>query len=169
MEFDQLYLELIDSTNMIKAVLQGISEEDARIKPDADTWSVLETLCHLHDEEREDFREHLDFALHQENREWRRTDQDNWRTSRRYNEQSFREMKEKFFGERSKSLDWLRGLSHADWDVSCTTPWRPLTAGEIFVSWIAHDNLHLRQLVELRRARIERISKPYSLTFAGDW
>ena len=27
----------------------------------------------------------------------------------------------------------------------------------------------IRQLVELRRARIERISQPYDIRYAGDW
>jgi hypothetical protein len=78
-------------------------------------------------------------------------------------------MKERFFGERSKSLDWLKGLSGADWDASYTTEFRTLTAGDMFASWVAHDNLHIRQLVELRRARIERITAPYIIEYAGDW
>jgi len=42
-------------------------------------------------------------------------------------------------------------------------------SGEMFASWIAHDNLHLRQLVEFRRKRIENITKPYPIGYAGDW
>ena len=64
MKFDTLYLELIDSTNMIRALLAGITQEEACTKPDAESWSILELLCHLYDEEREDFREHLDFILY---------------------------------------------------------------------------------------------------------
>ena len=44
-----------------------------------------------------------------------------------------------------------------------------MPASETFASWIAHDNLHIRQLVELRRARIENIAKPYDIQYAGDW
>ncbi len=169
MNFDRLYLELVDSTNMIMALLAGISEEDAKIKPDAESWSVLEVICHLYDEEREDFQEHLDFILHRREQTWHPIDPQGWVTERQYNEQNLREMKEKFFGERSKSLDWLKGLEGADWDTSYTTPWRTMTAGDMFASWVAHDNLHLRQLVELRRAHIERITKPYIVEYAGDW
>ncbi len=126
-------------------------------------------LCHLYDEEREDFREHLDFILHRQNQAWHPIDPPGWVKSCKYNEQDFRAMKEKFIGERSKSLDWLKGLSGADWDTSYTSPFGTLTAGDMLGSWVAHDNLHLRQLVELRRARIETITQPYRIAYAGDW
>src|SRR5512140_142877 len=100
MDFDALYLELVDSTNMIMALLAGISEEEARIKPDTESWSVLEVICHLYDEEREDFREHLDFILHRQDQTWHLIDPLKWVTERKYNEQNLREMKEKLFGER---------------------------------------------------------------------
>jgi hypothetical protein len=169
MQFDTLYLEMVDSTNMISALLAGITAEQARRRPAAESWSVLEVLCHLFDEEREDFREHLDFILHRQNGEWHRINPPAWVTDRHYSERDFREMKEKFFAERSKSLDWLKGLANADWDTRYTSEFGTVTAGEMFASWAAHDNLHLRQLVELRRARIESITQPYSIAYAGDW
>jgi hypothetical protein len=39
----------------------------------------------------------------------------------------------------------------------------------MFASWVAHDNLHIRQLVELRRKRIENLSSQYQIEYAGDW
>ncbi len=169
MDFDTLYLELIDSTNMIMALLAGVSQDEARLKPDPESWSVLEVVCHLYDEEREDFREHLDFILNRRGQEWHRIDPPGWVTERQYNSRDFRDMKEKFFGERSRSLDWLKGLAGADWEASYASPFGTMKAGDMFASWVAHDNLHLRQLVELRRARLERISQPYSIAYAGDW
>ncbi len=169
MRFEILFLELVDSTNMINALLAGISDSEARLKPTPKAWSILEVLCHLHDEEREDFREHLDFILHRQDGTWHPNRAEEWVTERKYNEQNPREMKEKFFGERSKSLDWLKGLEGANWDTSYTTPYRTMTAGDMFASWVAHDNLHIRQLVELRRAHVERITAPCSIEYAGEW
>jgi DinB family protein len=169
MNFEALYLELIDSTNMISGLLAGITQEEASTKPNPESWSMLELLCHLYDEEREDFREHLDFILHRKQEQWHTIEPGAWVTARKYNVQNFREMKEKFFAERSKSLDWLKGLSSADWDTSITTEYGTVLAGEMFASWVAHDNLAIRQFVELRRARLERITAPYSIAYAGDW
>jgi hypothetical protein len=44
-----------------------------------------------------------------------------------------------------------------------------MRAGDMLASWVAHDNLHIRQLVELRRSRIESITQPYEIEYAGDW
>ncbi len=169
MKFETLYLELVNSTDMILTLLTGLSQVEAQVKPNEGSWSILETLCHLYDEEREDFREHLDFVLNRPDQKWHQIDPAAWVTARKYNEKDFRDMKEKFFVERSKSLDWLKGLSNANWDTIYTSEFGTLSAGELFASWVAHDNLALRQLVELRRARIENITKPYNITYAGDW
>src|SRR5574338_1627117 len=121
MEFETLYQELTNSTEMIRALLKGIDQEQAQVKPDADAWSILEVVCHLYDLEREDFREHLDFILHRQNEEYHVIDPQAWVTERHYNEQDFQSMQDGFFGERWKSLQWLRGLADADWNITYTS------------------------------------------------
>lgn len=169
MDFQTLYQELANSTEMIRALLSGVTQEEAQVKPDPQSWSMLEVICHLYDEEREDFREHLDFILNRQSEDWHVIDPPRWVTERNYNGQIFAEMQDKFFVERKKSLEWLQGLSNRDWDTTYTSEYGSASAGEMFSCWVAHDNLHLRQLVELRRNRIEQITKPYSIEYAGDW
>jgi len=169
MEFQTLYRELINSTEMIRVLIKDVDQEQVKVKPDAESWSILEVICHLHDEEREDFREHLDFILHRQNEEWHPIDPQGWVASRKYNEQNFREMQEKFFEERWKSLEWLKGSSKADWEITYSSQFGSMKAGDMFAAWVAHDNLHIRQLVELRRHRIEYLTKPYHIQYAGDW
>jgi len=169
MEFKTLYQELERSTEMIRALLAGISQEEAQIKPDAKSWSILEVVCHLYDEEREDFREHVDFILHRQNEEWHSIDPQSWVAERKYNEQDLYEMSEKFFSERQKSLEWLMEISNSDWETTYTSQYGSVSAGEMFCCWVAHDNLHIRQQTELRRNWIERITQPYDIQYAGDW
>jgi len=169
MESDLLYHELVSSTEMIRSLLTEITQEESQIKPDAESWSILEVVCHLHDEEREDFREHLDFILHRQNEEWHRIDPETWVSEREYNKQNFTEIQEKFFAERWKSLEWLQGLSKANWETTYTSQFGSVEAGEMFACWVAHDNLHVRQLTELRRKQVERITQPYDIQYAGDW
>jgi hypothetical protein len=169
MEFKSLYRELQNSTEMIRALLLDVVQEEARVKPTPDSWSILEVVCHLYDEEREDFREHLDFILHRQHEAWHQIDPQSWVTERNYNEQDFAAMRENFFAERKHSLDWLLKLANADWETTYTSEYGTASAGEMFSSWVAHDNLHIRQLVELRRLRIENITKPYPIEYAGDW
>ena len=169
MEFKTLYEELEHSTEMIRALLAGINQVESQIKPHAKSWSILEVVCHLYDEEREDFREHVDFILHRQNEEWHSIDPQSWVTERKYNEQDMYEMSEKFFSERRKSLEWLTEISNSDWETTYTSQYGSVSAGEMFCCWVAHDNLHVRQLTELRRNWIERITQPYDIQYAGDW
>lgn len=169
MKFDILYQELTHSTEMLRTLLSGIGAEEARMKPSKGIWSVLEVTCHLYDEEREDFREHLDFILHRQHEEWHSIAPQAWVKLRKYNEQDFGKMKGKFFRERAKSLEWLKSLRNADWNVTYKSKWGAMRAGDMFTAWVAHDNLHIRQLVELRRWHIERMAKPYKIRYAGEW
>jgi uncharacterized damage-inducible protein DinB len=169
MEFKVLYQELTNSTEMIRTLVNDIDQEQAQVRPDAKSWSILEVICHLYDEEREDFREHLDFILHRQEGEYHVIDPQGWVSERKYNQQDFHEMREKFFDERKKSLEWLEEMSNSDWDITYTSQYGSLSAGEMFACWVAHDNLHIRQLVELRRARIEKITKPFPIEYAGEW
>src|SRR5687767_6516581 len=169
MQFEALYQELENSTEMIRALLSGVTQAEARIKPNAESWSILEVVCHLYDEECEDFREHLDFILHRQNEEWHRIDPQGWVIERKYNEQNFVEMQEKFFAERARSLEWLRRISESNWEIRHTSQYGSMKAGDMLASWVAHDNLHIRQLVELRRLGIESIAQPYEIEYAGEW
>lgn len=169
MEFSRLYHELQNSTEMIRALLSGITQEEARIKPNPESWSILEVVCHLYDEEREDFREHLDWILHRQQEEWHQIDPQGWVIERQYNEEDFVAMQEKFFSERTRSLEWLQGLSGANWETSHTSQFGTMSAGDMFASWVAHDNLHIRQLVELRRLKIENLTRPCNIEYAGGW
>lgn len=169
MEFKILYRELVHSTEMIRALLAGVSQEEAQVKPSKSAWSILEVTCHLYDEEREDFREHLDFILHRQHEQWHPIAPQAWVKLRKYNQQNFRTMQRKFFKERENSLKWLRGLKNSDWNVAYKSKFGSMRAGDMFTSWVAHDNLHIRQLTELRRTRIERVTKPFHIQYAGEW
>ncbi len=169
MKFHILYQELQISTEIIRTLLAGVTHEEARLNPNLNSWSILEVVCHLYDEEREDFREHLDFILHRKNEDWHKIDPDGWVTTRKYNEMLFDEVQKNFFIERNNSLSWLEKLLDPDWEKTFTTPNRTISAGDMLACWVAHDNLHIRQLVELRRIRLENITQPYNLEYAGDW
>jgi len=57
---DLVRRELAQGAETIAALVAGVTAEEARRRPAPDAWSLLEVVCHLHDEEREDFRPRLD-------------------------------------------------------------------------------------------------------------
>jgi uncharacterized damage-inducible protein DinB len=154
----------------IQAMLEGISDEQARWKPDAGTWSMLEVLGHLLDEERRDFRVRLDLLLRDPAAEWPHIDPMGWVTEHRYNEQDPAATLQGFLDERRASLAWLHSLQSPDWESSALAPWGGrIRAGDMLAAWVAHDTLHMRQLVELQHAWVVHLSTPYETGYAGDW
>ncbi len=169
MRFDDLYQELANGALIIPSLFSGISQEDAAAKPNPESWSMLEVICHLYDEECEDFRVRLDIILNKPGAPWPPINPAGWVTERMYNQRNFIEIQQQWLAERERSLAWLRGLEHANWEALVVSKFGEMKAGDMFSAWVAHDNLHTRQLVELRRWRIERITRPYQVIYAGDW
>ncbi|MCK4692279.1 MAG: hypothetical protein KAT23_01525, partial [Anaerolineales bacterium] len=74
-----------------------------------------------------------------------------------------------FLRERQASIRWLSELTSLDWEVTYAAPFGKIKAGDMFSAWVAHDLLHMRQLVELHWAYTMNLSKPYRLDYAGSW
>jgi len=169
MLFDNLFKELACGPGIIRALVAGMTAAEARSRPLPESWSTLEVVCHLRDEEREDFRPRLDLILHRPYELLPSIDPQSWVADRRYNERDLAEMLDGFVTERARSLDWLQGLAAADWEAEYTTPFGSIKAGDMLAAWAAHDNLHTRQLVELRRNRLVNLAAPYEVRYAGEW
>ena len=170
MEFETLYQDLANGPAILTSLLAGVSQAEAQHKPDPGTWSFLEVVCHLYDEDREDFRVRLDILLHRPGEAWPPIHPQEWVTERKYNQRDLAATLADWKSERQKSLAWLEGLTSPDWESSASTPFGTvMKAGDMLAAWVAHDNLHTRQLVELRRSRILQVTEPYRLEYAGDW
>ncbi|GIK36296.1 MAG: hypothetical protein BroJett011_01290 [Chloroflexota bacterium] len=169
MESKLLFQELANGAEMVSKLAMGITPTEARFKPNPDSWSILEVVCHLYDEEREDFRQRLDIMLHRPTEKWPPIDPVGWVAARQYNERDLADMVASFLAERKKSLAWLEGLAAPNWAAEYAAPFGVMKAGDILGSWVAHDQLHLRQLVELRRARVVQLAAPYGIRYAGEW
>lgn len=161
--------QLIDNADRIKALLNGVSIDDSRWKPDQDSWSFLEVINHLHDEEVEDFRVRLDIILHSPQKPWPPIDPEGWVSQRRYNDRDLDLSLQSFLDERAASLEWLHSLENPNWNATCNTPFGTMRAGDMFVAWVTHDQLHLRQLVELHHQLTVEMSRPFNLDYAGSW
>jgi hypothetical protein len=153
----------------IHSLTLGISDQQARWRPDLDAWSILEVINHLFDEEREDFRLRVDLILHHPGRPWPPINPQGWVTERGYNQRDLTQSVDDFLKERQKSLAWLKGLEDPDWPASVTVSFGNYSAGDIFAAWVAHDMLHLRQLIELHWALMLQAAEPYKVEYAGEW
>jgi hypothetical protein len=138
-------------------------------RPAADKWSRLEIVCHLYDEEREDFRARVQHALVAPDEPAPRIDPQGWVTARQYAAQDYESVLAAFLRERDESVAWLRSLASAPWDRAYQHPqFGPLTARMFLASWLAHDLLHLRQLVRYDYQALQQESGE-DLRYAGEW
>ena len=161
--------QLVENAARIEALVAGVSQGDAVWKPDPDNWSILEVVNHLYDEERLDFRVRLNIILNHPEKSWPPIDPQGWVTERNYNKREIGASIAAFRKERDASLEWLHSLKNPDWDKAYQAPFGVIRAGDMFVAWVTHDHLHMRQLVELQRALTEREAAPYQLRYAGEW
>ena len=170
MNFEFCFNRSSVSAEAIAALARGVADAQARWKPAPDEWSLLEVICHLYDEEREDFRQRVDFTLHRPGEAWPPIDPSGWVTARGYNQRELPAMLDSFLRERRESLQWLKSLANPDWQMSRAHPVvGKMTAGDVLAAWTAHDHLHLRQLNQLHWQYLSTLVEPLSLEYAGGW
>lgn len=154
-------------------LLDGITEEQARWKPADGAWSILEIVTHLADEEVEDFRTRVKLTLENpENCQWPPINPVGWAEERKYNQGQLHDSLSRFYIERTKSLEWLISLAtkNPQWSNTYNHPeFGPIHAGDVMVSWTAHDLLHLRQITK-RLFQLTQINcDNYTTVYAGEW
>ncbi len=170
MNFEACQIQLRQNSESIQLLVSDITQEQAKVKPAPEDWSVLEVINHLCDEEKEDFRQRFDYLLHRPGEEWPPIDPVGWVTARNYNERELTNSLQNFLAERQKSLAWLANLGKPNLDLYETHPvMGKFYAGDMLVAWMAHDLLHMRQLVDLKYFLVAEIMQPYSPRYAGEW
>ena len=156
------------SAAAIEALVAGLPLEAARWKPAPDKWSALEVVCHLGDEEVEDFRARVRHVLQSPAAPWPPIEPGRWVVDRRYQEQPFGPALARFLNERAVSLQWLAAQREAKWDnVYQHRTAGPLSARALLANWMAHDLLHLRQLARLQYEKLASFGE--QLDYAGPW
>src|SRR4051812_33507890 len=145
--FDPSYIinELEKNAKRFQAALSGESKDVYMFKPSADKWCMLEIVCHLYDEEREDFKARLKHVLDNSPHPLPSIDPVAAVTARKYIEQDYNTMLSRFIEERYESISWLKSLELPQWDNAYQHPkFGPLTAKLFLTNWLAHDYHHFR-------------------------
>jgi hypothetical protein len=170
MDIQWAQAQLSATAAAIVQLCRATAAEQARQKPAPWAWSMLEVVNHLLDEEREDFRQRLDLTLHHPTTGWPPIDPEGWVTARAYQQRDWAQSIANFAAERETSLAWLPTLVAPDWSLTRRHPSGiVLRAGDLLASWVAHDLLHLRQLVELRYHTAGLAARPFDVRYAGEW
>jgi uncharacterized damage-inducible protein DinB len=170
MDSDKIIQSLTRFATVLPALVDGISDADARWKPSDGGWSILEIIMHLADEETSDFRPRLERTMADPQEEWDPIDPEGWSKERKYNEANLKEAIARFITERRQSVTRLRNLPKTDWTQERTHPkLGTLRAGDLLASWAAHDALHLRQIARRLYQITQRDAGEFSTAYAGSW
>jgi hypothetical protein len=170
-EFEKLLESLERFGTLLPKAVADLSESDYRWKPQTDDWSILEVVCHLADEEVEDFGMRLKMTLEDPSQNWPPLNPPQAAIDRRYNEQSLPEVIDRFKRARTDSTLWLKSLpDDIDWQVTHHHPSiGPMSAGNLLASWAAHDWLHMRQISKRMFQLVQRDATSFNTAYAGSW
>lgn len=154
----------------LEAAAACVPAEDARWRPESGNWSILEVVCHMADEDVEDFRARLELLMLQPGTAWPPLNLEGVSEKRGYLQRDLRAELARFTAKRRENVAWLRSLGAADWTRAYPHPKQgPVPAGELLVSWVAHDALHLRQIAKRLWELASRDAPEYKTVYAGEW
>jgi len=132
--------------DVLDALAGDLDPAIARTRPARDEWAPVEILCHLRDEETEDFGARLRAVVNGES-SFVPIDPVSWVEARRYRDADTREALAALRARRRASVDYLAGIAAAR--LAAAIPLGklgPLSGLDLLVAWVAHDQLHLAQL-----------------------
>ncbi len=169
MEHSVLISELQVNQNIIRDLLYGLDNDFYLWRSQPDKWNLLDIVCHLVDEEREDFRYRLKHVLETPQKEMPSINPVTWVTDRKYQEQDYDKTLRKFITERAASLDWLNSLPNPKWDHFYSHPKLGKLSASMFLhNWVAHDYLHIRQILNIKYNYL-KFNSTEPLNYAGEW
>ncbi len=169
METQYITGQLQKNSSVFQGLLENISEAGYLWKQSPDKWCLLEIVCHLYDEEREDFRARVKHTLETPEQAMPPIDPVGWVHNRHYIDKNYKQMLDDFLTEREQSVEWLRNLSLPKWDsISQHPTFGPMTAKMFLANWLAHDYHHFRQITRLKYDYLN-MDFGEELDYAGKW
>ena len=138
--------ELVRGPDVLAGLVGGLDAAGWRARPAPAEWAPVEIVCHLRDEEAEDFGARVRVVAEGGAR-FTPIDPERWAVERRYLEDDGPRSLAAFRERRAASLAFLAGLAPQRLTAGVTHPRVGLLSGlDILAAWVAHDRLHLAQL-----------------------
>ena len=138
--------ELTQLPGILNALLENLDDATARARPVPEEWAPVEIVCHLRDEETEDFAARLRVVL-EGRTAFTPIDPVGWVEQRRYREANLRDALARFAERRSANLVWLGEIVPGHLGRSVAHPAIGELSGlDLLAAWVTHDRLHLAQL-----------------------
>lgn len=159
--------ELARLPALLDALLGGLDAATWRARPAPAEWSPVEIVCHLRDEEIEDFGARVRVIVEGDAR-FAPIDPEGWAVERGYQDADPRQALASLSERRAASLAFLEKVAPARLVSAVEHPRAGRLSGlDLVAAWVAHDRLHLAQLAgTLARLWAERWA-PLRADYAG--
>jgi len=151
----------------LQALLGDLDDEAARGRPAPAEWAPVEIVCHLRDEEVEDFGARLRAVLDRADR-FAPIDPERWAVERCYLDQRLEDVRHELLERRRATLEFLAAIDAVRLPNAVPRGSGGQLSGlDLLVAWVTHDRLHAHQLAgTLARLWADRWS-PLRVEYAG--
>jgi len=161
--------ELEKNKEVFLELLKDIDSETYSWKQTPEKWNLLYIVCHLYDEELDDFRFRVNWLLENPGKTPPPFNPLDWVTERDYKNQDYTTKLNQFIKAREQSIIWLKSLENPNWHHSFEHPKVGELSAKFFLNnWLAHDYLHMRQIIKLKFDYLE-FQSGTNLDYAGKW
>lgn len=152
---------------VLEALLGGVDEARWRARPAPAEWSPLEIVCHVGDEEVEDFGARLRVIV-EGAAAFTPIDPERWAVERCYRKADGAAALAAFRERRTATLDLLAAVDAGRLERAIDHPRLGRVSGlDLLAAWMTHDRLHLAQLAAtLARTDADRLA-PLRTEYAG--
>jgi len=161
------HAELARTPGLVAGLVAGLDDAGWRARPALSEWAPVEIVCHLRDEEVEDFGARVR-VIAKRSKKFAPIDPERWAMERKYLEDDGPGALAAFRERRSASLAFLDTLKPEG--LTRAVPLArsgPLSGLDLLAAWVAHDRLHLAQLAStLARGWATRWT-PLRVDYAG--
>jgi hypothetical protein len=159
--------ELAQMPGILDRLLAGLDAAAWRARPAPAEWAPVEIVCHLRDEEIEDFGARVHVVAEGGDR-FTPIDPEQWAVDRGYLDDDGPRALAAFRERRTASLAFLATLLPERLTAAVTLGRTgPLSGLDLLAAWVAHDRLHVAQLAAtLARGWAERW-RPLRTEYAG--
>lgn len=138
--------ELASLPVILEALLGRLDAGQWRQRPAPAEWSPLEIVCHLRDEEAEDFGARVRVVVEGGDR-FTPIDPERWAQDRRYRDAEPTAALAAFREQRAANLVFLETAEAERLRATVTHPRADALSGlDLLAAWVTHDRLHLAQL-----------------------
>lgn len=152
---------------VLRALLDGLETSLWRERPAATEWSPVEIVCHLRDEETEDFGARVRVVVAGADR-FVPIDPERWAVERRYRDADPPAALAALCERRAANVEFLTTVPLERLRQTVTQPGTgPLSGLDLLAAWVTHDRLHLTQLTATMARLGARRWAPLRAEYAG--